>query len=107
MVLGRGGAGKSTLAREMARATGLPLIDLDRHFWSPDLTPLSPSDWAALQRRLAAAPAWIMDGDLGRYDVLEPRLAAADTVVLLDFPLWRCLAGRAPLPGGPTSGCGW
>jgi len=31
-----------------------------------------------------------MDGDLGRYDAAEVRLAAADTIILLDFALVRC-----------------
>ncbi len=31
-----------------------------------------------------------MDGDLGPYDLLAPRLSAADTIVLLDFSLIRC-----------------
>src|SRR5947208_16813666 len=30
-----------------------------------------------------------MDGDLGPYDVLDVRLRAADTVIVLDFPVWR------------------
>ncbi len=32
-----------------------------------------------------------MDGDLGQYDVLGPRLVAADTVLVLDFSLVRCI----------------
>lgn len=43
-----------------------------------------------MQRRLIAQDSWIMDGDLGQYDVAEIRLAAADTVILLDFSLARC-----------------
>jgi hypothetical protein len=31
-----------------------------------------------------------LDGDLGPYDVLEPRLGAADMVIVLDFSLLRC-----------------
>ena len=31
-----------------------------------------------------------MDGDLGPYDVVEARLRAADTIILLDFSLVRC-----------------
>lgn len=31
-----------------------------------------------------------MDGDLGPYDVLSPRLEHADTVVILDLSLARC-----------------
>jgi hypothetical protein len=30
------------------------------------------------------------DGDLGPYDVLEPRLQVADTVIILNFSLLRC-----------------
>ena len=90
VILGRGGAGKSTLARRLGALTGLPVVELDKHFWSPDLIPLTHEQWAARQRELAERPEWIMDGDLGPYDVPEVRLAAADTVLLLDFSLWRC-----------------
>jgi hypothetical protein len=31
-----------------------------------------------------------MDGDLGKYDAVEVRLSAADTIILLDFALVRC-----------------
>jgi hypothetical protein len=31
-----------------------------------------------------------MDGDLGPYDVVEIRLRAADTILFLDFSLFRC-----------------
>jgi len=44
-----------------------------------------------LQRKLASRSRWIMDGDLGPYDALPVRLSTADTVLLLDFPLWLCL----------------
>jgi adenylate kinase family enzyme len=90
VVLGRGGSGKSTLAACVARRTGLPLVELDAVFWSAGLTPLSPAEWATRQSELIKEPAWILDGDLGPYDVLEVRLREADTVLLLDFPLLRC-----------------
>jgi hypothetical protein len=43
-----------------------------------------------VQQRLCAAPSWILDGDLGPYDVVETRLTHADAVVLLDLPTWLC-----------------
>ncbi|MFI5610128.1 DNA topology modulation protein FlaR [Amycolatopsis sp. NPDC051903] len=94
VVLGRGGSGKSTFARRLGAALDLPVVELDTLFWAPDLTPLPPERWFEVQQDLVLEPRWVLDGDLGPYDALEPRLRAADTVVLLDFPLWRC-AGRA------------
>ena len=90
VVLGRGGAGKSMLAARLGALTGLPVIELDEHFWSRDLNPLPMEQWKALQRNLISAERWILDGDLGPYDAPDVRLRAADTVVLLNFPLWRC-----------------
>ncbi|MBV9795324.1 MAG: adenylate kinase [Actinobacteria bacterium] len=93
VILGRGGAGKSTLARELSRRTGLPVIELDALFWRPGPTPTPPGPWTVRQRALLAPPAWIIDGDLGPYDRdLELRLRAADTVIVLDFGLLRCAA---------------
>lgn len=90
LVLGRGGAGKSTLAAHLAAATGLPLVELDKHFWPADLTPIPTDQWTAIQQRLTNTDSWILDGDLGPYDVLDVRLTATDTIIVLDFPLWRC-----------------
>ncbi len=90
VVLGRGAAGKSTLARELGDAVGLPVVELDKEFWSPQLDAMPLDAWRARQRSLAEGPRWIMDGDLGPYDDLEPRLRRADTVVVLDLPVWLC-----------------
>jgi len=90
VVLGRGGAGKSALAARLGVLTGLPVIELDKHFWSRGLAPLPMDQWKALQRNLISAEQWILDGDLGPYDAPEVRLDAADTVIVLDFALWRC-----------------
>jgi len=90
LVLGPGASGKSTFARRLSDATGIPRIELDAVFWSADLQPTARADWVARQEQLCAGAAWILDGDLGPYDTLEVRLELADAVVVLDLPTWRC-----------------
>ena len=90
-ILGRAASGKSTLAASLSNLTGLPVIELDRYFWRADLVPVEPDRWMSAQQKLIAEnETWIMDGDLGPLDTLEPRLRAADTVIVLDFSLLRC-----------------
>jgi adenylate kinase family enzyme len=90
VILGRGASGKSTLARCLGEITQLPVIELDTVFWGPGLVATSRDQWVVVQERLVAEDGWIMDGDLGPYDVVEIRLRAADTIIFLDFSLVRC-----------------
>ncbi|HEV3359016.1 MAG TPA: hypothetical protein VG247_19620 [Pseudonocardiaceae bacterium] len=90
-MLGRGGAGKSTLARRLGERTGIPVVELDTVFWQEGLVARTTAEWTAIQQELIAEPKWIMDGDLGPYDVVDVRLRTADTVIVLDFSLARCV----------------
>jgi adenylate kinase family enzyme len=98
VIFGRGGSGKSTLARRLAAITCIPAIELDKEFWNHELDVMPRALWAQRQQELASADQWIMDGDLGPYDDVEPRLHRADTVIILDMSLWRC-AWRAARRG--------
>jgi len=90
VILGRGASGKSTLAVRLGEIAKLPVIHLDKLFWQPGLVALPRDQWVAMQSQLIRSEPWIMDGDLGPYDAVEVRLAAADTVIMLDFSLPRC-----------------
>jgi adenylate kinase family enzyme len=91
-ILGRGGAGKSSLAQKLSNKLGLPVIELDSFFWQPGPQRMPEGDWEKIQRELIARDRWIIDGDLGPYDTgLALRLHAAETIIVLDFPLWRCV----------------
>ncbi|HZS27741.1 MAG TPA: adenylate kinase [Candidatus Angelobacter sp.] len=90
VILSRGAAGKTTLARRLAELTKLPVIELDKLFWQPGLVPTGRDQWIAAQQKLVHEEHWIMDGDLGPYDIVEVRLQAADTIIFLDFSLVRC-----------------
>lgn len=89
LIVGSPGAGKSTLAAEVARRTGLPLIHLDQHYWQPGWVEPEKSQWSETVRRLIAGPLWVMDGNYG--GTMPARLARADTVILLDLPSWLCV----------------
>lgn len=88
-LVGSGGAGKSTLAARLAAATGLPLVHLDRLYWSPGWVEPAPEAWAAQVEALVAEPAWILDGNYGATAHL--RIDAADLLVFVDTARWRCL----------------
>jgi hypothetical protein len=80
------------------------VFELDSLFWQDGLTAAGPAEWAERQRELVRREAWILDGDLGPYDsVLDVRLRAADTIIVLNFTLMRC-AWRTVLRGRERAG---
>jgi adenylate kinase family enzyme len=90
LILGRGASGKSTLGRRLGEITGLPVIELDKVFWRQGLVATPRDQWMAQEEKLIEKDGWIIDGDLGIYDAVEVRLRAADTIIFLDFSLFRC-----------------
>lgn len=88
VVVGAGGAGKSTLARELAAVTGLPLYHLDVLFWRPNWEETPRDEWEQVQRGLVARDRWIIDGNYAAS--LDIRIPAGDTVVFLDLSRFLC-----------------
>jgi adenylate kinase family enzyme len=91
-VVGCGGAGKSTLARQLGERLGLPVVHLDHLFWQPGWTPRALDDFTARQVDILAELAgWVIDGNYS--STMDLRLDRADTVVVVALPRWRCLLG--------------
>lgn len=90
VIFGRGGSGKTTLSCQLGLRTGLPVIELDKVYWDKSLSILSKEEWIHRQSQIVANDKWILDGDLGPYDVTWPRLERADTVIILDSHVIRC-----------------
>lgn len=90
LIIGSPGAGKSTLARELALRTGLPVHNLDRLYWRPGWVEPEKQAWADEVARLISAPRWIIEGNYG--GTLPLRLSRADTVIDVDLPAWLCVA---------------
>jgi adenylate kinase family enzyme len=88
VVLGPGGAGKSELAAELGRRTGLPVVHLDPLFWAAEWKPAPRDDAVRKLETAVAGDRWILDGNFLEHD---GRFARADTVVFLDLPRATCI----------------
>ena len=89
VVIGNGGAGKSTFSRKLAEIMGIPLYHLDAYFWNPGWVSTKRPEWQAFLTDLLQRDAWIIDGNYS--STLDLRLQYADTVIFLDMPAPRCL----------------
>ena len=91
MIIGCGGSGKSTLARQLGQKLGLPVVHLDKLFWTPGWVSVSQEEFDRLHETALAEEKWIMDGNFDR--TIPRRLQRCDTVIYLDFSRWQCLLG--------------
>ena len=90
LIIGSGGAGKSTLARELGTILSLKVIHLDTWYWNPGWVETPQAEWQSRIQDLTLRESWIMDGSYG--STLDVRLSVADTVIFLDFPRFLCLS---------------
>ena len=83
VVIGSSGAGKTTLARRLARALGSPCIELDALYWQPHWTPRPAPDFCALVEQASATEQWVIDGN---YTAVQPLVwSRATAVVWLNY----------------------
>lgn len=85
LIHGVTGSGKTTLARELAGAAGLPWHSADDEIgWLPGWRERPVEEQRELARGVAERPDWILDTAYGKWrDVVLPR---AQLVVALDYP---------------------
>ena len=91
LIIGCGGAGKSTLARQLGEKTGLPVVHLDKLFWHPGWVESTKDEIDVKILEAMQKPQWILDGNYNR--TLPMRLEKCDTVIYLDFSRFACLMG--------------
>lgn len=93
LVIGSGGAGKSTLAARLGKLLKIEVFHLDVLYWNPGWVETPKPAWRKTVEELVRRETWILDGNYS--GTLDLRLEACDTVVFLDVArtlcLWRVL----------------
>lgn len=85
-IFGNAGGGKSTLARELAAITGLPLYVIDKLQFRPGGIAVPYEEYLQAHAALVNSDEWIIDGFGGIKPAWE-RFEAADTLIHVDLPL--------------------
>ncbi len=91
IVIGSGGAGKTTLSLKLGEIAHLPVVHLDKLFWNGHWTHVEADEFDAALNAELAKEKWIIDGNFER--TLETRLAHCDLAVYLDYSPLLCVLG--------------
>jgi adenylate kinase family enzyme len=83
VIVGTSGAGKTTMAKAIASALGLPHIELDALFWEPGWRAADPVEFVARVSAAVGSDAWVLDGNYEAVRALA--WARATHVIWLDF----------------------
>ena len=89
LIIGCGGAGKSTFSRKLQKLINYEIIHLDKLYWKPNWQAMEEQKWIELVQDIIKKENWIMDGNYN--GTMELRLQRADTVIFFDFPRIICL----------------
>lgn len=86
LVYGVTGSGKTTLARRIAEASGLPFVEADQLTWEPGWVPVPTEIQRGRFAAVAAQEGWVLDTAYAAWlDIVLPR---AELIVALDYPRW-------------------
>ena len=103
IIIGPGGAGKSTFSRKLAEITKLPLYNLDNIYWNENKEHITREEFNEELEKILKEDKWIIDGDYGR--TYEIRIKRADTIYFLDYSLETCLNGVSSRIGTKRADC--
>ena len=87
-IIGNAGGGKSTLARKLGAILDLPVIHVDSIQYQSGWRRTPDEECDMKLAAIAGKSRWIIDG-FGNDKIIESRVKIADTVLFVDFPIWR------------------
>jgi adenylate kinase family enzyme len=89
LVIGPGGAGKSTFATRLGEQLQIEVKHLDRYYWQPGWVKPAPDEWLKTVESLVSEESWIIDGNYS--GTLDLRLKSCDTIIFLDLNRFVCM----------------
>jgi len=101
-VFGNAGGGKSTLARQLAEVTRLPLYPLDTIQYKPGGGEVPHVEYLKAHKELLSRDVWIIDG-FGCVASAWERFSTADTLIYIDLPLFTHYRAVPPPPNTSVS----
>lgn len=88
-IIGISASGKSTVAKAIAKNTGLPLFRMDQLFWDSNLKEIPEEEYLKEHRVLIEKGEWVIEGYID--EKMSERLSRADLVLYLDYSGIRCV----------------
>ncbi|MDO4744747.1 MAG: isopentenyl transferase family protein [Clostridia bacterium] len=91
LIIGNAGSGKTTFAKKLAKKTGLPIVHLDKLYWTGNWQCLERDKFDSILQKELEKEEWIIDGNFNR--TIMHRLKYCDTVFYFNVPTVTCLWG--------------
>ena len=89
IVIGCGGAGKSTFSRKLSSKLDIPVYHLDKLFWNKGWIETPQEQFDSKIKKIVSKDKWIIDGNYIR--TMDIRAKSADTIIFINMPTYLCL----------------
>jgi adenylate kinase family enzyme len=89
IIIGNGGTGKSLLGEYLSKELGIPVTHLDQLTMEEGWSRVPLEEFTPKLEGILKRETWIVEG-WSYHSTLPSRLAAANIILHLDFPIWYC-----------------
>ena len=89
IVIGCGGAGKSTFSRKLSNLLDIPVYHLDKLFWNKGWIETQQKEFNKKIKEVISKDKWIIDGNYIK--TIDIRAKDADTIIFINMPTYICL----------------